>query len=408
MYRQSFDQENLNAALKADSPFALELSRGDIAMKFPLPLEKEFRLFFLERIRQRARAWLLAVALVALLTTIVRYAMGTNFGWNLETALRLGLLLPVTAWLAAVAWTRRFDEKYLATAAPLWIVFNLVTASLVALLVVDGRPEALTFLTTALFGSFVLAGLLFTDAVIAAALGILGYVTAAWLFGMSIGKLAFDSGLLLLTGVIAAYAAYQTEVSIRQIFLEHGVLGDLAERDSLTGLRNRRAFDDHLRRVWQQSLRDRTALAVLLIDIDQFKLYNDNYGHQEGDGCLQRVAALCRQFARRPLDVAARYGGEELAIVLYQVDAAQATQIADDLRQAVESARIVHEHSKVAPVVTVSIGVAWIPPGLRRSPENAIKIADDALYAAKLAGRNRVEIAGNGNHDPLREPRILA
>jgi diguanylate cyclase (GGDEF)-like protein len=191
------------------------------------------------------------------------------------------------------------------------------------------------------------------------------------------------------------------------------VLGDLAERDGLTALRNRRAFDDHLARVWQQSVRDRAALAVLLIDIDHFKSYNDQYGHQAGDVCLQHVGELVQRFARRPLDIAARYGGEELALVLYQVNEEHARIVAEQLRGMIESQRIEHRAAPTTGLVTVSVGVAWLQAAMDRSPDDAVQLADQALYAAKLAGRNQVKFmkadqAGTGYTRVLRRlPRAV-
>jgi diguanylate cyclase (GGDEF)-like protein len=179
----------------------------------------------------------------------------------------------------------------------------------------------------------------------------------------------------------------------RRYFLERGVLGELADRDGLTTLHNRRAFDKHLVRVWQQGLRDRSAVAILLIDLDHFKGYNDRHGHQSGDACLRHVAQIVQGFARRPLDMAARYGGEELAIVLYQVTPEHAAALAEQLRLAVASNVIQHRDSASMGRVTVSVGVAWIGTTIDCSPEDSVELADRALYAAKQAGRNCIELA---------------
>ena len=126
-----------------------------------------------------------------------------------------------------------------------------------------------------------------------------------------------DVGVLVFTNVIGAMVCYSLERAKRTNFLEAQLLIETASRDGLTGIHNRRLFDEHVDRIWPQAMRDRAPLALLLIDIDHFKAYNDYYGHQAGDECLRRVAWCLSRCARRPLDVTARYGGEEFAIVLY-------------------------------------------------------------------------------------------
>ncbi len=229
-----------------------------------------------------------------------------------------------------------------------------------------------------------------------AAVGTLAFAVAGSYFGMGAEHLAYSLLLVSAVAGVGGFIAYGAEVTNRRMFLERGVLGDLAERDGLTALRNRRAFDEQLARVWQQSLRDRSPIAVLLIDIDHFKSYNDEYGHQAGDVCLQHIGELVQRFARRPLDIAARYGGEELALVLFQVTDEHAMSVADQLRMTIEAQRIEHRAAPATGLVTVSIGVAWLPASLDRAPDDAIQLADQALYAAKLAGRNQVKFMKTG------------
>ena len=171
----------------------------------------------------------------------------------------------------------------------------------------------------------------------------------------------------------------------------------MAARDGLTGLRNRRAFDEHLGRVWQQALRDRRTLIVMLADVDEFKQFNDRYGHQAGDEALQRIAAAIDGYAKRPLDLAARYGGEELAVILYDASRDMATDIAGQMRAAVHALGI-HDGSRRGRI-TISIGVAVVRPTLERSPAGAIQLADEALYAAKQEGRNRVVVLDREQHE---------
>ncbi len=162
--------------------------------------------------------------------------------------------------------------------------------------------------------------------------------------------------------------------------------------DGLTGIANRRAFDQTLLREWRRAARAGTPISLALIDVDQFKQFNDGYGHQLGDGCLKAIATALEQTLHRPTDMIARYGGEEFVAILPEANEAGAAKVCEDLRRTVEALRIRHEFSPVAPCVTASIGVATARPA--RHDEmgftDLLLRADNALYAAKREGRNRV------------------
>ncbi|MBF0589320.1 MAG: PleD family two-component system response regulator [Magnetococcales bacterium] len=167
-------------------------------------------------------------------------------------------------------------------------------------------------------------------------------------------------------------------------------LKDLSAHDGLTGLPNRRSFDETLEREWRRSLRSGSCLALIMMDIDFFKPYNDNYGHAAGDICLKQVAKLMDDVIERSTDLLARYGGEEFVCVLPETDINGAKSIGEKLRQAVADAEIEHAHSKVADFVTISMGVASLIPDMSQRPEALLKMADSKLYEAKESGRNRV------------------
>ena len=378
----------------APSVYEAELERGRVTLRFPTALEREFRKVHLDRVASRVRAWQVALLLIVVVSSVYRLGLLAGFGPNLETALRIGVLLPACVSMLGAAWSRNFASRYLRTAFFGSMVVSVVSSALVAQVVAEGGESSLAFLTTNAFATFFLAGLLFYDALLVAALGVLTFVVAGSYHGLPLDQLLYDGTLIALVAGVGTFIAYGVEESNRRFFLERGRLGDLAERDGLTGLRNRRAFDEQLLRVWQQSLRDRSSLAVLLIDIDHFKRYNDTYGHQAGDACLRHIAQIVQQFARRPLDVAARYGGEELAVVLYQVTSDHAAMVAEQLRASVEAARLEHREAPIRGQVTISVGVAWLDATIDRAPEEAVKLADQALYAAKLGGRNMVRIVG--------------
>ena len=166
-------------------------------------------------------------------------------------------------------------------------------------------------------------------------------------------------------------------------------LQKLAALDGLTGIGNRRAFDDTLQREWQRGQRAKKPLSMLLCDVDSFKLYNDEFGHQAGDLCLKKVAAVLTEQLKRPADLAARYGGEEFAIVLPETDLDGALKLAEACRAHLAALALEHPVTN-AGVVTISIGVASLVPVPEYTPADLIASADKALYAAKAAGRNCV------------------
>jgi diguanylate cyclase (GGDEF)-like protein len=177
-----------------------------------------------------------------------------------------------------------------------------------------------------------------------------------------------------------------------QVRLERSLrmLEELASIDGLTEVPNRRQFDLALAREWARGTRTGQPLTVVLLDIDHFKAFNDNYGHQAGDVGLQRVAKALERVLKRPADLLARYGGEEFVALLPETDAIAAAALAERLRHAVEGQAIDHAHSSAAEVVTVSVGVATAVPWGNGDPEALVEAADRALYRAKEQGRNQV------------------
>ncbi len=167
----------------------------------------------------------------------------------------------------------------------------------------------------------------------------------------------------------------------------------MSETDGLTGIANRRHFDRRLAEEWSRLARHGVPLALMLVDVDHFKLYNDRHGHQAGDRCLGDIARLLVACARRPADLVARYGGEEFTLLLPHTDLAGARVQAERCRAAIEREAIPHGRSPVAPHITLSIGVAAVSAGAPREEATLLRAADQALYRAKQGGRNRVEFA---------------
>ena len=169
-----------------------------------------------------------------------------------------------------------------------------------------------------------------------------------------------------------------------------GVAKEEALTDALTNVANRRHFDQHLSNEWKRAERHNTPFSIIMIDIDYFKYFNDKYGHQAGDECIQKVAEQGKEICHRSTDLFARYGGEEFAIVLPDTDYDGAMKVAARLRENVEALKISHEESKVNKHVTVSIGVASSTVGRGDDEIILLQLADDMLYKAKEKGRNQV------------------
>jgi len=167
-------------------------------------------------------------------------------------------------------------------------------------------------------------------------------------------------------------------------------LRHLTTLDGLTGIPNRRRALEYLEQEWRRGLREQSPLTVMMIDVDSFKEYNDTYGHQAGDDCLWMIANCLKRALNRPADLVGRYGGEEFIAVVPRTPLEGARVVADGMRQMVEEASVPHKASPVADHITVSVGLATVVPTQALSPTDLIAAADQALYAAKEAGRNRV------------------
>jgi diguanylate cyclase (GGDEF)-like protein len=182
----------------------------------------------------------------------------------------------------------------------------------------------------------------------------------------------------------------ESKVAEQRLAVERRELQALVFRDGLTGVFNRRHFDHELERQWRKEARTVSPcpMAVIMIDIDAFKDYNDHYGHQGGDECLRTIAQAIASAARRPTDAVARYGGEEFALILRDADQQGAQRVAERIRAAVENLRLPHPASRTG-IVTISAGVAAQRPVEGGDGNSLVAAADRALYTAKQQGRNR-------------------
>ncbi|HLO47001.1 MAG TPA: GGDEF domain-containing protein [Kamptonema sp.] len=205
--------------------------------------------------------------------------------------------------------------------------------------------------------------------------------------------------LLIAQSQIHALATQLLNQAYQELDEVYRQLQRQASLDGLTQVANRRRFDEYLRQEWLQMARLKAPLSLIMADVDCFKLYNDAYGHQQGDDCLKAVAAAMSQAVRSPSDLVARYGGEEFVVILPNADAAVALAIAEKICSFVKALAIAHRSSPASEFVSLSLGVACTVPDDKQgisylcSPEKLIAAADCALYQAKTQGRDRVVLS---------------
>ncbi len=202
-------------------------------------------------------------------------------------------------------------------------------------------------------------------------------------------------------GEVEALIGFMFDISERkqteqQLLVLQKQLEEFSYQDGLTGVANRRMFDNRLQVEWANAQRSSQPLSLILLDIDYFKQYNDHYGHVQGDDCLKHVGQALSVAAARPRDLVARYGGEEFALLLPETDATAAARVAERCRQLIREQRILHAQSQVAPLLTVSLGVGTLIPDQQTSPPAFLEAVDRLLYQAKHQGRDRAVLLAQG------------
>jgi len=376
-----------------DSPYAAELQRG-VSNRYASPkLEAEY----LQARLADARSLVRIACLLSVLVTALRVAEQAIGGWwNPTMRIHLGLVFVISVVLAALAWSRFYERLYLPVAQVGVPARNVIATIPIASAAAHGHVELLMFLPLMVLGPFFFAGLSFRSALISVLMTAVSYIGAIIAFGLET-PLALRTSVFLTVAVAAcAMAAWQLDKHAHELPREPPARRARAARPA-----DRNEESTRVRCVWQQAIDDGRTIAVLLIDVDHFKAYNDKYGHQAGDQTLRRVAHTLQSFVRRPLDVFARYGGEEFAAILYGVDPTEAHDTAERMRRAVSDLAIEHRASRICAMVTVSVGVAAITPVENRRSRGGVQLADEALYKAKSEGRNRVELMDETEYNVL-------
>lgn len=375
------------------------LKWGFALRHFTPELEAEYRRFTYQSYQQTRRA-----AIVLLIISIVAFMgfdlfLGQHIGNNAVTLpamlLRLGALLII---LFAASRVLKYPD--LATGER-WIPLALGSLSLVMLLTCVLYLQVLeqTHLPYGLEGMMLIQMAIFFPigysyrnslylgiATLLLTYGAVALATSSALCVQFHASLAY----LVVASIAAGAAGYSHEHSMRTLFLAKRALRNMADTDGLTQLHNRRSFDLLLQRALQEAQREQKCIALIMLDLDHFKAYNDLYGHPAGDVALQRIAGVLASNARRGLDFAARLGGEEFALVLHNPDRTYLASACENIRQQIHSGLAIEHLKNPAQVMTASLGACFNQAD--DSPSSLYQRADQALYRAKANGRNQVII----------------
>ncbi len=385
-----------------------------LTLSFPGPLEREFMDDYMRKSRGHIRFTILISALFYSGFGFLDAAVAPGFLKPLWL-IRLAVFLPICGLVFALTYTglfRRFWQLILG----LWgLAAGLGIVAMIG--VVQGEARN-SYYAGLIMVFIVLYTWIRVRFVWAAAVGWL--IVAAFEI-LTIGFLRTPSRIVLTHNfffigsiILGMFACYSMERYARMEFVMARLLREerekvrttnqklaaaneeltaLAHIDDLTGIPNRRMFDQDLKRGWRRMAREAKPLALIICDVDNFKPYNDEHGHRAGDGCLSKVARAVADAARRPGDYAARYGGDEFAIILLDTNLPGAVRVADELCRSVRNLNIPRSASGAGDRVTVSVGVAALVPAHGRGPEFLVGKADEYLYQAKARGRNRVASA---------------
>lgn len=381
------------------------LRAGSWYARFPPELERLYRLYiFPSRKRRYTVLAFIALVLYDLFAFCDWYILPDIF----PLAVKIRLFVVTPAILCALFFiSRRSSGRMLDLLASSMLLLCL--GSICLFMVLSRHPNVVHYysgIAVILMFSNVIIRQPFLHALAVSSITCLGYLlTVQYMPAMTFEDALSSCLVVFTTAVFSLVGNYQMAFEHRRDFLL-SALQQIASRkltrvnsqlemlsltDALTGLANRRQFDMTLQREWHSALRNRYPVALIFLDVDHFKNYNDHYGHPAGDICLQRISSVLATVSKRAQDLPARYGGEEFVVLLPRTDLRQGLALAEKIRDDVQSLAIPHAHSPAAPVVTISLGVAAMIPDTRYHADDVVAEADKALYLAKNNGRNRVE-----------------
>jgi diguanylate cyclase (GGDEF)-like protein len=384
--------DQISMADLPDSPQARQLRDGFPWLTFNRELEADFRRAHIDENLLHTRvnlclAVIITIAFNAMDSVVLSPALN-----RIPSMIHMLLIIPTLLIGLAATFAAQRHRIYPPLAVIASVILGLGVVAVQIIVTLGGVTILFPCLMLSIIFVYFLAGLIFYHAIAANVIVMLAYLGVGTALQLPGREFAYNAMAVVAANIFGASVVYMNEKISRMRFLEACLLRELVARDGLTGIQNRRMFDQHIQRTWQQAVREKIRVAVLLADIDCFKDYNDRYGHQAGDECLRAVAISLNQCARRPLDFVARYGGEEFAVVLYEASREYVAEVLTRIQRSIAELNIPHEASRVASRLTVSIGAAFILPSTNRTPEGLIQLADEALYSAKEQGRNRVVV----------------
>lgn len=367
-------------------------------LSFAEPLESQYRNWHTDHARERVKYTILPAMGVLLIVSLAggpfRQLRETLFAADqmaVVDLLRFGVLLPTCTAMLLVTYTKLYS-RWLGFTAPAVALLQSLCVVASDLLMYRQGYSLSSVLPMLVLSAYMLFGMMQAQATVTATTIVVAYGLTGWFAGLNSGQRLFDLAMACFALVLGFFFHYSFSRTQRLNWFRNMMLTDSVHRDALTNIGNRRMFDVHIERLWNQAVRTRAPVALLLVDLDHFKSFNDHAGHQAGDHCLARVAGAIAQSARRPLDVAARYGGEEFVVLLFDVKRDRVEEICREMHANLAALQIRHPGSAVGPYVTVSIGAACVEPQAGRHHDGLIQLADEALYAAKEGGRNRTVV----------------
>jgi len=371
-------------------------------LRFNKALENRYRRIYARRDRRYVRSLLVVLIVCYILYGVVDWFL---LGEAASSVWMVRYLVgaPVLCMLWFVA-RGRWVEEYLQIFITAGILMLVITTLWMVTFVGGVAVHAyISSLLAMIMGGLTITRLHFNYAALTASIYILASAFALLPMTEANPLVTYYLWLNVIAVSLCLVAVYTYERTIRREFLQkiliqrknnelrkaNEKLKTLVDVDPLTNIANRRYLDQVLDQEWRRAKRRNYSIAILMVDIDFFKAYNDSLGHLNGDSCIQRVATRIGQIMRRPGDLVARYGGEEFAVVLPALNIDEANRLAESVCDAIESLSIEHPNSSVSPYVTVSVGAAAMIPVEPYNKQDLVAMADEALYQAKSQGRNQ-------------------
>lgn len=388
------------------SIYSQQKKKGFPFLTFKKQLEAEFKDFYLEqnqwRILSAAIVGVLCYSAFPWLNTAFLSAKALPELWLLT----FGIICPV--FLAVIFAFIVPGQGAVQKPVILFSVLVCGWGTVVMIFLADLHGENLPYeaLILVTVYAYFFSGLLLLPAICCSLSILMLYLVMGAFSNIGPIDLLNNSTSLIGVNAVGILGCYLFERTMRKNFLNQGILREMAQKDALTGIYNRRFFDENYERIWRQASREEKYLTVMLVDVDYFKKFNDSYGHVKGDISLKKIAEALNKLVKRPLDLVARYGGEEFVVVCYNARKDFACALSERMRESIESLHIPHCSSEVTDHITLSVGAAVMMPENQLGAEFLLEAADQALYEAKRTGRNKVIIKELGDMDSIAEPSL--